>query len=234
MAKKSQPLERISGSLFDSLEKSETIFNEGNYAQETAIENKRLSVWAILSAVFGALGFFALVNLGFLVFAFFGFFASIVAFIAISRMGGELQGKKIAALGLTLSLAAVISGPLRSYVYERAFNKQADQFVKAWFEAVKNEDWGVAHQMTQPYWGRAVFATHQDEVRYWRAPICAIQRSSRSRSWAIALSQVTTRRRRRILPRRTNRRFEFTPLRSSPRRPTVRNRPSSCRLFWSA
>ena len=168
MVKKSQPLERISGSLFDSLEKSETFFNEGNYAQEPAIENKRLSVWAILSAVFGALGFFALVNLGFLVFAVFGFFASIVALIAISRMGGELQGKKIAALGLTLSLAASISGPLRSYVYERAFDKQADLFVKAWFEAVKNEDWAVAHQMTQPYWGRSVFATHQDEIRYWR------------------------------------------------------------------
>ena len=168
MAKKSQPLERISGSLFDSLEKSETFFNEGNYAQEPAIENKRLSVWAILSAVFGALGFFALVNLGFLVFAVFGFFASIVALITISRMGGELQGKKIAALGLTLSLAASISGPLRSYVYERAFDKQADLFVKAWFEAVKNEDWAVAHQMTQPYWGRSVFATHQDEIRYWR------------------------------------------------------------------
>ena len=161
-------MERISGSLFDSLEKSETFFNEGNYAQEPAIENKRLSVWAILSAVFGALGFFALVNLGFLVFAVFGFFASIVALIAISRMGGELQGKKIAALGLTLSLAASISGPLRSYVYERAFDKQADLFVKAWFEAVKNEDWAVAHQMTQPYWGRSVFATHQDEIRYWR------------------------------------------------------------------
>ena len=170
MAKKSTPLEKTSSSLFDAIP-------AGGFAAEYEGEKvdgaakSRVSVWAIVSFVFGILGLLSLVHLGFLVFAAFGVLASFFAFYAFGRSGGELGGRTFATLGLTLAVVSAVAGPYSSYVYEREFDRQADEFCKSWFDAVKAGNPAVTHQMTHPYWQRKKFARHSDVVNYWKSMV---------------------------------------------------------------
>ncbi len=166
MAKKSTPLEKTSSSLFDAIP-AQALGDA--YEGETieGVGKSRVSVWAIVSFVFGILSFLSLVHLGFLVFTVFGAAAALFAFYAFGRAGDELGGKTFAALGLALAVASGIAGPYSAYVYEREFDRQADEFCKSWFDAVKTGNPALTHQMTRPYWQRKKFARHSDVVSYW-------------------------------------------------------------------
>ena len=170
MAKKSTPLEKTSSSLFDAIP-------EGGFAAEYEGEKidgaskSRVSVWALVSFVSGLLGFLSLVHLGFLVFAVFAVVAALFAFYAFGRSGDELGGRTFAAVGLALAVASGIAGPYSAYVYEREFNRQADEFCKSWFDAIKTGNPALTHQMTRPYWQRKKFARQSDVVNYWKSMV---------------------------------------------------------------
>lgn len=167
MAKKTTPLEKTTSSLFDAIP-AETLHVEYDDQTLDAAVGKRLSTWAIVSLVFGVLGFLSLVHLGFLVFSVIAAFTALVAICVIGRSGGELVGGVFAATGLTLAIASGFAGPFSAYVYEREFDRQADAFCRSWFDAVKSGNPALPRQMTAPYWQRTVFRKHSDVVSYWR------------------------------------------------------------------
>ena len=168
MAKKPLPLEKTSASLFDNIgqDKGTPLLNDDQTLASSG--KKNVSVWALVSFVLGILGFFSLVHLGFLVCSAIALFSAIVAFVTIARSGGELEGKKFAAFGLALAIASAIAGQYSAYVYERDFNRQADEFIRLWFEDVKSDNIALAYQTTEPYWQRAAFVTHDDVLSFWR------------------------------------------------------------------
>ncbi len=163
MKKKFQPLEKTSASLFDAWRPEE---NASVGPQNDEIVAKRLSVWAIVATVFGALSFFSLLNLGFLAFSIFAAFAAIFSLATIARSGGELTGRGFASVGLGFALAGAIAGPIRAETYKAEFNRQADAFCKLWFDAIKRGDYLAARQMENPYWRRVPTIDREEEVNY--------------------------------------------------------------------
>lgn len=160
------PLEKTSASLFDSIKMESPSMPDENRAGELC-SGGRLSAWAILSLVLSVFGFLSLVWLGCVVFSILAAFSAIVAFFLMARSGGELTGTKFAAIGLALACASGVAGPVSAAVYEREFDRQADAFIRAWFDAASSGNPALAHQMTEVYWQRAVFVTPDDVKAYW-------------------------------------------------------------------
>lgn len=165
MADKLKPLEKTSSSLFDALSADASVANVSNAADE--LVSKRASVWAIVSALLGALSFLSLLNLGFLFFSAFGASAAIFALAAIAKSGGELVGRSWALGGLALALAGAISGPLCVATYRADFEAQADEFCQIWFDAAKKGDVLTLRQLTRSHWDRPPIIDKEDEIKYW-------------------------------------------------------------------
>ena len=165
MADKLKPLEKTSSSLFDALSADASAAKASNAADE--LVSKRASVWAIVSAFWGALSFLSLLNLGFLFFAAFGVLSAIFALAAIAKSGGELVGRSWAFGGLALALAGAISGPLCAATYRVDFEAQADEFCKIWFDAAKKGDVLTLRQLTRSHWDRPAIIDESDAVKYW-------------------------------------------------------------------
>ena len=165
MADKLKPLEKTSSSLFDALSADASVANVSNAADE--LVSKRASVWAIVSALLGALSFLSLLNLGFLFFSAFGALAAIFALAAIAKSGGELVGRSWALAGLALALAGAISGPLCVATYRADFDAQADEFCQIWFDAAKKGDVLTLRQLTRSHWDRPPIIDENDAIKYW-------------------------------------------------------------------
>lgn len=165
MADKLKPLEKTSSSLFDALSADAGVANVSNAADE--LVSKRASVWAIVSALLGALSFLSLLNLGFLFFSAFGALAAIFALAAIAKSGGELVGRSWALAGLALALAGAISGPLCVATYRADFDAQADEFCQIWFDAAKKGDVLTLRQLTRSHWDRPPIIDENDAIKYW-------------------------------------------------------------------
>lgn len=165
MADKLKPLEKTSSSLFDALSADASVANVSNAADE--LVSKRASVWAIVSALLGALSFLSLLNLGFLFFSAFGVLAAVFALAAIAKSGGELVGRSWALAGLALALAGAISGPLCAATYRADFDAQAEQFCQIWFDAAKKGDVLTLRQLTRSHWDRPPIIDENDAIKYW-------------------------------------------------------------------
>ncbi|MBR2006020.1 MAG: hypothetical protein IJ991_17795 [Thermoguttaceae bacterium] len=165
MADKLKPLEKTSSSLFDALSADASVANASNAADE--LVSKRASVWAIVSALLGALSFLSLLNLGFLFFSAFGVLAAVFALAAIAKSGGELVGRSWALAGLALALAGAISGPLCAATYRADFDAQAEQFCQIWFAAAKKGDVLTLRQLTRSHWDRPPIIDENDAIKYW-------------------------------------------------------------------
>ncbi|MBR4833397.1 MAG: hypothetical protein IKU86_03570 [Thermoguttaceae bacterium] len=165
MADKMKPLEKTSSSLFDAWSADATVGSASNAADE--LVSKRASVWAIVSALFGALSFSSLLNLGFLALAAFALFAAIFALVAIAKSGGELVGRRLALVGLALGIAGAVAGPARREAYRVDFERQAEQFCQGWFETAAKGDFLSLRQMERPHWDRVPIVDEKDVVKYW-------------------------------------------------------------------
>ncbi|MGI6402332.1 MAG: hypothetical protein ACOX0A_09555 [Thermoguttaceae bacterium] len=167
MAKKQAPLKQTSESLFDNVE----LPNVGvavDVSQFEANARRGISVAAVLSLIFGALGFLSLLHLGFLACSVFALLCAIFAFYSIARSGATLGGKKIAELGLFLAIASGVAGPYSAYLYEKDFNRQADEFIHTWFENVKAGRPELAMMASDPFWRRTMLVNEDEVKNYWR------------------------------------------------------------------
>lgn len=166
MIKKQTPLEKSSASLFDASPR-DTLSPRSADDFDATRGARRISALAVVSFAFGFLGFLSLVNLGFLVFSALGILTALGAFYAIGRSGGEIVGRTFAGAGMAFALASAVAGPWSAYLFERDFNRQADAFVKVWFENVKAGRPDLAYQMTEPYWQRTALVARADVVNFW-------------------------------------------------------------------
>ena len=160
MAKNEPKLERTSGSLFKDDWTNKIDENE-------EFESKRLSIWAVVSVVLAVPALMAMVHQAFLVFSVAAIVASLAAFYAIGRSGGELVGSRLAGAALAVAIAMAIAAPLDDYVFKQDFSRQANAFAQHWFECVKSDNPALARQLTEPRWRRAPFVTKDDEISYW-------------------------------------------------------------------
>ena len=158
-----EQLEKTSGSLFDSAW-NETQPSNLTGLDDSGLASKRLSTMAIASTVVALLSLLAFIGTGFSVLSVLAIIMATAAFYFIGKSGGELVGLKFACVGLALGLVTLIGGQVRKITYRVAFERQAEEFCQAWFQAVKDGDITQVRQMTAPYWKRATIMSHKDEV----------------------------------------------------------------------
>ncbi len=155
-------LEKTSQSLFDSTWNE--IKPSGGTQNVDELASKHISALAVISTAIALLSILAFVYVGFVAASALAVLVAVWAFIVIARSGGEITGRKFACIGLALGLCSLIGAPVSSTAYRMDFERQADEFCKVWFQLAKDGKIADLRQLTSPYWNRATFVTHKDEV----------------------------------------------------------------------
>ncbi|MCF0234046.1 MAG: hypothetical protein HUK22_03600 [Thermoguttaceae bacterium] len=166
MGKKYEPLEKSTGSLFDALPSAAPVSSGEAMGDELIV--KRVSVWAILSALAGAISLLTILHAGFLAFSAIGVLAAIWSLAMAARSGGELGGKRFALAGLALAIVGAVAGPTRTAVYRAEFCRQADEFCRMWFDAALKGDMLTLKQYESSAWARRVILNDAEELGFWR------------------------------------------------------------------
>jgi len=77
-----------------------------------------------------------------------GAFFAIWAIRRIKKSDNELTGRRMAAIGLLLSLAFGVAAPAAWLAHRRIVAREARQFAESWFENITKEEPELAHQLT--------------------------------------------------------------------------------------
>jgi hypothetical protein len=107
-----------------------------------------LAVQAVVGLIFGLLAPLALLNSVFWAVPAIGIFFSGWAIRRIERDPAALTGRKLAWVGLSLSLLLIVAAPTDLLVYRRIVRGEARRFSDLWFRYLTHGEPQKAHQLT--------------------------------------------------------------------------------------
>ena len=109
-----------------------------------------VAVQAIVGLLFGLLAPLALLGPAFWAVPAISLFFCNWALRRIKRDETALTGRKLAWVGLSLSLLCIVAAPTDWLVYRRAVRQEARQFSDLWFHYLAHGEPQKAHQLTMP------------------------------------------------------------------------------------
>jgi hypothetical protein len=125
-----------------------------NNASEEDVLYTRLSVPALLAAVFGTASFLVFMTPWFFFLSVFGILFSLVAIRSITKAEGGLTGLRFAQLGLCGSIISLTAVAVLWPSYQYGIRFEADRFFRIWFDALQHNNIPLAKGLTSPYWER--------------------------------------------------------------------------------
>jgi hypothetical protein len=111
---------------------------------------RALAVQAIVGLLFGLLAPLAMLSEWLWAMPALGLFFSSWALRRLKRDPEALTGRKLAWVGLSISLLFAVAAPTDWLVYRRAVSNEARQFADLWFRYVTHDEPQKAHQLTVP------------------------------------------------------------------------------------
>jgi hypothetical protein len=145
---------------------SDSIFKtHWNDTSEADSSYTRLSVPALVAALFGAGSFFVYFTPWFFFFGIIAFLLSLFALWTIRNADGGLTGTALAYFGLCSAVVALVSIAVFWSAYQYGVRREADQFFRLWFAAVQAGDIPQAREYRAIYAHRPKIA---DAEEWWK------------------------------------------------------------------
>ena len=66
----------------------------------------------------------------------------------------QQTGRALALLAIAIALISAAAAPIQPYLYDIAMRAQAVEMAREWFVALRNDDPGLAYELTAPKWVR--------------------------------------------------------------------------------
>jgi hypothetical protein len=126
-----------------------------NNASEEDVLYTRLSIPALLAAVFGVTSFLVFITSWFFFLSVFGILFSFIAIWSIHKAEGSLTGLRFAQFGLCSSIVSLTAVAILWPTYQYGVRLEADRFFRIWFEALRNDNIPLAKGLMSPYWERS-------------------------------------------------------------------------------
>jgi len=131
---------------------------------------RAVSGQAVSGLIFGLLAPLALVDPMLWTVPALGVFLSVRALRRIHRSEPALAGRKMAIVGLTLSLLLLAAAPTDWFVYRWRVRSEAGEFARLWFHCLTEDEPEKAYQLTLPPQSRQpldnrLWAVYRDEPR---------------------------------------------------------------------
>jgi hypothetical protein len=136
-----------------------------NDASEEDVLYTRLSVPALLAAVFGMASFLTFMTPWFFFLGVLGILLSFFAIRSIGKAEGSLTGLRFAQLGLCSSLVSLVAVAVLWPSYQYGVRLEADRFFRIWFDALQHNNIPLAKGLTSPYWERPASDKAED---WWK------------------------------------------------------------------
>jgi hypothetical protein len=125
-----------------------------NDASEEDVLYTRLSIPALLAAMFGVASFLIFMTPWFFFISVLGMFFSFIAIRSIRKAEGSLIGLRFAHFGLCSSIVSLTAVAILWPTYQYGVRLEADRFFRVWFDALRNNNIPLAKELTFPYWER--------------------------------------------------------------------------------
>ncbi|MDR0609149.1 MAG: hypothetical protein LBG58_03490 [Planctomycetaceae bacterium] len=125
-----------------------------NNASEEDVLYTRLSVPALLAALFGVTSFLVFMTPWFFFLSILGILFSFIAIWSIGKAEGSLTGLRFAQFGLCSSIVSLTAVAILWPTYHYGVRCEADRFFRIWFDALGQNNIPLAKGLTSPYWER--------------------------------------------------------------------------------
>ncbi|MDR2440737.1 MAG: hypothetical protein LBE12_15350 [Planctomycetaceae bacterium] len=125
-----------------------------NDASEEDMLYTRLSIPALLAAIFGITSFLVFMTPWFFFLSVFGILLAFFAIGSIGRAEGGLTGLRFAQLGLCSSIVSLTAVVILWPSYQYGVRLEADRFFRIWFDALQHNNIPLAKGLASPYWER--------------------------------------------------------------------------------
>lgn len=129
-------------------------WNDASEESEEDVSYSRLCILAVVALFPGIASFLVFFSVWFAFLGVLGIILALVAILSIRRSEGTLTGLGFAQSALALSLTSFIAVLLFWPMYHYGIQREADQFFRIWFTALKNDDIPLAKGLSLPYWSR--------------------------------------------------------------------------------
>lgn len=126
-----------------------------NDASEEDVLYSRLSIPALLAAIFGITSFLVFMTPWFFFLSILGIFLAFIAIGSIGRAEGGLTGLRFAQLGLCSSIVSLIAVAVLWPSYHYGVRLEADRFFHIWFDALQHNNIPLAKGLSSSYWERS-------------------------------------------------------------------------------
>ncbi len=145
---------------------SSSIFSTAwnDVSEEDAVYT-RVSVSALLALLFGAVSFLVFLTPWLFFLSVLGILFSMASLVMIAGSDGGLTGRRVAILGLTLSVVSLIAVGMHWPTYHYAVRHEADRFFRIWFEQLAENNVPIAKGLTSFYWERGI---PKDSETWWQ------------------------------------------------------------------
>ncbi|MDR3198257.1 MAG: hypothetical protein LBU34_10365 [Planctomycetaceae bacterium] len=125
-----------------------------NDASEEDALYTRLSIPALLAAIFGAASFLVFMTPWFFFLSVLGILFAFIAISTIGKAEGGLTGLRFAQFGLCSSIVSLTAVVVLWPSYQYGVRVEADRFFRIWFDALQHNNIPLAKGLTSPYWER--------------------------------------------------------------------------------